>query len=315
LIATEHCFIGGRWDDALAELDAVGELLPSGPLWPLLQHGAAALIAGHRDERAVLESHLLQVAHLEVTSAGLRPFSLFLTAAKALAAERDGQPGQALALLVSVTESSAMRSEDTYLWLPEVVRLDLVAGDQAHARTTTEACVSDSVQKPTPVKQAAALHCQGMVAADPDVLVAAADRYDQIGLPLFRGQALESAAVLSAQHGDTAAAHAAYAATIEVYTQLGAAWDIMRADSRLRPLGIRRGSRGPRRRPATGWEALTPTELKVAELVAEGRSNPDIAGELLLSRRTVQSHVSHILAKLGGHSRVDIAREAMHHSS
>jgi DNA-binding CsgD family transcriptional regulator len=101
---------------------------------------------------------------------------------------------------------------------------------------------------------------------------------------------------------------------VTVRSVLGAAWDVRRADSRLRPLGIRRGSRGPRRRPATGWHALTPTELRVAHLVAEGRSNPDIAAELALSRRTVQSHVSHILAKLGGHSRVDIAREAVHHS-
>ena len=42
-------------------------------------------------------------------------------------------------------------------------------------------------------------------------------------------------------------------------------------------------------------------------------TNPDIATELLLSRRTVQSHVSSILTKLKAHSRVDIAREALLH--
>ena len=133
-------------------------------------------------------------------------------------------------------------------------------------------------------------------------------------MPLFQGQALENAAVLSAHEGDAGAAHAAYVAAVDVYSRLGAAWDVRRADSRLRPLGVRRGTRGPRRRPATGWQALTPTELRVAELVAAGRSNPDIAAELLLSRRTVQGHVSHILAKLGAHSRIDIAREAVQHS-
>ena len=39
-------------------------------------------------------------------------------------------------------------------------------------------------------------------------------------------------------------------------------------------------------------------------------SNPQIAAQLFLSRRTVQTHVSHILAKLDLHSRIDIAREA-----
>jgi DNA-binding NarL/FixJ family response regulator len=91
---------------------------------------------------------------------------------------------------------------------------------------------------------------------------------------------------------------------------LGAHWDIRRADSRYRALGIRRGRRDARRRPKTGWDALSPTELTVARLVAEGRSNPDIATELFLSRRTVQTHVSHIFAKLGLNSRCQVAREA-----
>jgi DNA-binding NarL/FixJ family response regulator len=73
---------------------------------------------------------------------------------------------------------------------------------------------------------------------------------------------------------------------------------------------VRRGPRAAHRRATTGWEALTATEQRVAALVAEGRSNPDIAAELLLSRRTVQTHVSKILAKLGYSSRIEIAREA-----
>ena len=58
---------------------------------------------------------------------------------------------------------------------------------------------------------------------------------------------------------------------------------------------------------------MTPTEVRVAALVAQGRSNPDIAAEMLLSRRTVQTHVSNILAKLGYGSRIDVARESARH--
>jgi DNA-binding CsgD family transcriptional regulator len=100
---------------------------------------------------------------------------------------------------------------------------------------------------------------------------------------------------------------------LEIYTGLGAHWDVRRAETRLRRLGIRRGQRGSRQRPSTGWAALTPTELTVARLVASGLSNPDIAARLFLSRRTVQSHVSHILRKLGAHTRVDITREVLRH--
>jgi DNA-binding NarL/FixJ family response regulator len=68
-----------------------------------------------------------------------------------------------------------------------------------------------------------------------------------------------------------------------------------------------------RARPARGWEALTPAEAKIAYLVAEGKSNPDIAAELWLSRNTVETHVSRILAKLGARSRMEIARQALQH--
>ena len=82
--------------------------------------------------------------------------------------------------------------------------------------------------------------------------------------------------------------------------------------ARLRPHGIKRGVRGRRgRRPASGWAALTPTEVKIAILVAQGESTPDIARSMFLSRRTVQTYISHILAKLQVKSRVDIVREAM----
>jgi DNA-binding NarL/FixJ family response regulator len=128
--------------------------------------------------------------------------------------------------------------------------------------------------------------------------------------PLQVGWCSEQAALLLAQAGDTSGARAALNRANRAYTDLGAQWDIRRADARLRPHGIRRGPNSGRRRPTTGWGALTPTELRVAALVARGCSNPDIAAELLLSRRTIQTHVSHILTKLGHTSRIDIAREA-----
>ena len=105
--------------------------------------------------------------------------------------------------------------------------------------------------------------------------------------------------------GELPAARAACAEAAGIYHRLGAEWDLLRAETRLRPYHIRRS--GTRRRPATGWDALTSTELTVARLVGGGRSNPDIAAELFLSRRTVETHVSHIVAKLGARSRIEIA--------
>jgi predicted ATPase/class 3 adenylate cyclase/DNA-binding CsgD family transcriptional regulator len=69
--------------------------------------------------------------------------------------------------------------------------------------------------------------------------------------------------------------------------------------------------RGERRRPASGWASLTPTELDVARLVSEGLANKDIAERLFVSPRTVQAHLTHMYTKLGFTSRVQLAQEAV----
>ena len=71
-----------------------------------------------------------------------------------------------------------------------------------------------------------------------------------------------------------------------------------------------RGSRAMRRTVRVGWEALTPAEVTVARLVAEGESNPDIAARLFLSRRTVEAHIAHIFRKLQVRRRPEIAQIA-----
>lgn len=68
--------------------------------------------------------------------------------------------------------------------------------------------------------------------------------------------------------------------------------------------------RGSRRRPATGWSSLTPGERDVVRLVAAGLSNKEIAARLLMSPHTVKTHLTHVYAKLGIESRVQLATEA-----
>jgi DNA-binding CsgD family transcriptional regulator len=71
-----------------------------------------------------------------------------------------------------------------------------------------------------------------------------------------------------------------------------------------------RHARGERKRPSRGWESLTPTELRVVELVAEGLTNPQIGQRMFISRGTVKVHLSHIFAKLNMTTRAELAAEA-----
>lgn len=67
---------------------------------------------------------------------------------------------------------------------------------------------------------------------------------------------------------------------------------------------------GERKRPATGWKSLTPAEVDVVNLVAEGLTNKDVGARLFISPRTVQAHLAHIFAKLGVSTRTQLAQEA-----
>jgi DNA-binding CsgD family transcriptional regulator len=74
----------------------------------------------------------------------------------------------------------------------------------------------------------------------------------------------------------------------------------------------RRG-KGERRRPTMGWASLTPAERDVVRLVCDGLGNKEIAQRLLISPRTVQTHLTHVYTKLNLTSRVQLVQEASSH--
>jgi len=88
---------------------------------------------------------------------------------------------------------------------------------------------------------------------------------------------------------------------------LGARTEQRLADQGLRTLGVRTWRRGAAGPPGDGRSPLSRRELEVARMVADGRSNPDIARALFISRKTIERHVSNIMAKLGVRNRTELA--------
>ncbi len=304
-------FFRGRWDVALAEVNAALDL-PLDDVYRQHLGGLVAILAVHRGDRTTANEHVRRANNVRLVDSEARMVIEFLVVAWALAAEQDGNPAEALTRIRSTFDPDATLEFSNLgiistLWLPDVVRLALAVGETAVAAAAAKACAREAAAQTRPTSSAAALHCQGLLDANPTALHSSAEMFEQTGYPLFRAQALENAAVLHAELGDLTDARSAYQQAIDIYHDLDAAWDISRADHRLREYNIRRGVRGPRRRPATGWEALTPTEQKIAHLVAAGLSNPEIATRLFLSARTIEAHVSHILTKLNVKSRLQVA--------
>jgi DNA-binding CsgD family transcriptional regulator len=306
-------FESGEWDDALAELEQAP--VGIGPVnMRLWIHATIALIAAHRADWETAIGHLRAVDDENLTASLPQRDLAWLWLARSLVAEHDGRLAEAAAeLAVCLEPSIAERIHGIGDLTASLARLALAGGDRETAVAAARVAGVDAERDPEPVKTAMADHCRGLATGDPEPVLSAAEYFRRTGRPWYRAEALENAAVLEAERGELPAAEGHLTEAVGIYTTLGAAWDIERASARLQPHGLRAARGAFRARPASGWEALTPTEVKVAYLVADGRSNPDVAAVLVLSRNTVQTHVSHILAKLGARSRAEIIREAVRH--
>jgi DNA-binding CsgD family transcriptional regulator len=292
----------GRWDDLPAEADTVDELG-----WPSSGPASLAAIAAlHRDDEPGAEPYIRRVAGTAERLGINYGSATNLAHVESLQLQRAGRDAEALERLVTGEQPAARWWDDKY-YTPRVqaTRLAVSLGDWQ----AVEEILRWNEYWP-PLHPGVRAQCRGLVDRDPLLLAQAAASYRSAGQKFQLAQATEDLGIVLAERGDTAAARPHLVQALRLYEDLAATWDLHRIRARFREYGIRTGSHAPRDRPATGWASLTETESGIARLIADGRSNPEIAHTLFLSRRTIETHVSHILTKLGQRGRVDIARLA-----
>jgi DNA-binding CsgD family transcriptional regulator len=149
-----------------------------------------------------------------------------------------------------------------------------------------------------------ATRCRGLVAAArgsvdeaASLLEQAVSQHEAVGDPFGRARALLALGVVRRRARQKRAARDAIDAALAGFEQLGAATWAEKARQELASIGGRAREEG-----------LTAAERRVAALVADGRTNREVAAALFLGERTVASHLTHIYAKLGVRSRTELAR-------
>jgi DNA-binding CsgD family transcriptional regulator len=231
--------------------------------------------------------------------------------ATAAVAEARGGPGEAMRVLRTICPDVAMwrwhlvAESNLAAW---GTRVALAAGDRPQAEMIVVTMDRIARDNPDfPVLTHAAAHARGILHRDAAALrQAAAGSPD----PWARASAAEDLGVLlrdATDESDHQAAIDNLDQALEGYERIGAPRDAARVRARLRRLGVRRRHWAHSERPETGWDSLTDTENSVAELVAEGLTNKQVAARMFISPHTVKFHLRQVFRKLDIGSRVELA--------
>ncbi|MFI7639368.1 AAA family ATPase [Nonomuraea sp. NPDC049400] len=308
----------GRPDDAAAEaevgLKAAEEV--GAYAYALLGLAVLAIVELRRGNVETAARHVERIETKQQAAHGPMYGSVWSAWAGALVREAQGGPERGMEALGSCYADvrnrrwMLMLEPNAAAWM---TRTALAAGRRSAAADIVETARQIAHDNPGfPALAAAAAHAHGILHGDATALAQATAHYSD---PWGAASAAEDLGVLliapdGAGGGDRKAAIARFEEAADAYLKIGAPRDAARTRARLRNLGVRRRHWTYAERPGTGWDSLTDTERSVADLVAQGLTNRQVAGQMFLSPHTVSFHLRQVFRKLGIASRVELARHA-----
>jgi DNA-binding CsgD family transcriptional regulator len=265
-----------------------------------------ALVAVHRGQLALAREHSERALALAEEQLGLHPPQHL--AILGLVALGSGDAAAAVAWLGRADRQAAALGwgePSIRWWSADYVELLLELGQTHEALGILDAWEDDAARLGRTHVLAHVTRCRGLVAAargEPGealtLLARAVAEHEAVGDPFGRARALLALGVVRRRGRQKRSAREAMEAAVEAFETIGAAGWADKARAELARIGGRR----PR------GDELTPTERRLAELVAEGRSNKEIAGALFVTPKTVGTMLSRLYAKVGVHSRTELTR-------
>ncbi|MGH3774109.1 MAG: helix-turn-helix transcriptional regulator [Pseudonocardiaceae bacterium] len=296
----------GRLDEALTHVDRLIELAELFPPYmsPLaITYRALVLLEqGHLEQAALRCAQLPTRIHHRYSMHQADGLKLHV---RAVLAYRQGDAETACSLFAELQERADRTGEVDPSFLPWAA--DAVAAYLACGRDTDARQVIDWVERRAVVLpsrwpkivvaagRAALAERTGDRALAETYYAQALDLHNELPMPLARAQTLTDYGAFLTRGGEIARARVLLAEALHTAETCGAGWHANRARAEWRRAGGRTRSRKP--------DELSPQEVTVAQLAQAGRTNREIAQQLYLSIKTVETHLGHIYQKLGIRSR------------
>ena len=298
-------FWGGRWALGAEHAARARDIAVQYGLEMPQDHLPTAVIAVHRGQLDLAREHAERGLELAREQFGGRPVQFM--GVLGLVARWRGDSAAAEDWFEKADRRAAelgWGEPSVRWWTPDYVDLLLEDGRIDDAVRVVDVWDADAARTAREWVSAHVTRCRGLVAAAEaevdraaSLLERAVSEHEQVGDPYGAARALLGLGVVQRRERKKRGARDAIEAAVVGFEQLGAAMWVEKARSELGRIGGRRRQEG-----------LTAAEQRVANLVAEGRTNREVAAALFITERTVASHLSHVYAKLGVRSRTELAR-------
>ena len=267
-------------------------------------HLPIAVIAVHRGQLELASEHSQRALDLAVEQFGFHPPQHL--AVLGLVALWNGDAPAATEWFEQADRRAAALGwgePSVRWWIPDHAELLLEVGRIEDAVRLLDVWEADAARVAREWVLAHVTRCRGLAAAargDVEhalaLLAHAAIEHEAIGDPFGRARALLALGTIRRRAREKRTAREAIEAALDGFETIGAAGWAAKTHAELGRISGR-----------TRAEGLTAAERRVAALVAEGRTNREVAAALFLGERTVASHLNHIYAKLGVRSRTELA--------
>ncbi len=293
----------GLWDDAADLLERT--LVDARDYWRMSALLRRAILRARRgDPGARADAAEMRASPVSASDPIIAAAADFAMGLMAFADGAVAEAGQLVARLPELSDRSGSRGAEFAVYIPETVGV-LVEADQVTAATALTAQLERRREQLGAWGDAATALCRGLLAhaagelgVAQELLEAASLGFESLGAPWEHGLALLARGSALRRAGRRRDAAAALERAAAIFEALRAEPALERARDELRRA---------RPRPGRG-DRLTAAEARVAALVAEGRSNREVAAQLFTTVATVEAHLTRIYGKAGVRSRTQLAR-------